>query len=227
MWRLGYYAEPLIASLEYQGKGRFDDPQRERTVLYGADAVSTCIYEIALPWKPHKDADYAHRTEAPESDVDHDLQQAELEQAERERTIAMRPFRMPATLYDYSKTLIGFGETLVVCDLDNITVRTGLSRIDPLSELMSELGVPHLDRSVLTGQGPFLKITQALSGYLMRNGFLGYEFPGLRALGRHAGYCFILFQDRYAMSPPLVPPIRLTPEDPEVIEAAANLHLIP
>jgi len=194
MWRLGYYVEPLAVSLEYQGSGRFDDPYKERTVLYGADLAITCIYEIALPWKPHESSNYAHRAEAPDPNADPELQKVELRQAERDREIAMEPFKMPASLYDYSKVWIRLKEPLAVCDLDNIAVSTRLSRIDELAALMRELDIPQIDRAVLTGQDQFLRITQAISGYLMRNAFLGHEAPGLRALGRHSGYCYTLFK---------------------------------
>jgi hypothetical protein len=66
LWRVGYHTDPLSVSIEYQGDGRFDDPQRERTVLYGSDAVETCIIEIAMPWYLHSDASYVERMEAPE-----------------------------------------------------------------------------------------------------------------------------------------------------------------
>jgi hypothetical protein len=79
---------PLSVSIEYQGDGRFDDPQRERTILYGSDAVEPCIIEIAMPWYLHSDASYVQRMEAPERDIDSELLQAEFDDAERDRAIA-------------------------------------------------------------------------------------------------------------------------------------------
>jgi len=105
------------------------------------------------------------------------LQKVELWQAERDREIAMQPFKMPAYLYDYSKVWVRLKEPLAVCDLDNIAVSTRLSRIDELAALMRELDIPQIDRAVLTGQDQFLRITQAISGYLMRSAFLGHEAP--------------------------------------------------
>lgn len=58
LWRVGYHADPLSVLFEYQGSGRFDDPQQEYTVLYGSDNVETCIIESALPWSLHVDASY-------------------------------------------------------------------------------------------------------------------------------------------------------------------------
>jgi hypothetical protein len=68
LWRVGYRDDPLSTSVEYQGNGRFDDPQRERAVLYGSDTVETCIIEIAMPWNLHADASYVQQKEAPERD---------------------------------------------------------------------------------------------------------------------------------------------------------------
>lgn len=103
LWRVGYHDDPLSVSLAYQGSGRFDDPQREHTVLYGSESVETCIIEIALPWRMHADASFVQRTESPERDADSELQQAELDDADRDRAIAMKPARMPADLYDKAK----------------------------------------------------------------------------------------------------------------------------
>jgi hypothetical protein len=86
---------PLSVSIEYQGDGRFDDPQRERTVLYGSDAVEPCIIEIAMPWYLHSDASYVQRMEAPERDIASELLQAEFDDAERDHAIATKPAQMP------------------------------------------------------------------------------------------------------------------------------------
>lgn len=78
-WRVAHHQSPLEVSLEHQdGSGRYDDPRRERTVLYGADSAVTCILEVALPWKPHVDAAYVQRAEAPTDDMDPDEQQCAL-----------------------------------------------------------------------------------------------------------------------------------------------------
>jgi hypothetical protein len=230
IWRVGYYVDPLSVSLEYQtGVGRFDDPLRERVVFYGADCAITCIYETALPWKPHKDAGYAHAAEAPETDVDDELKRAELRDAERDREIAMRPFKMPAYLYDYAKVHAELRDPLTICDLDNISVSAELAMVGEIAALMDELEIPQLDRSVMTGHNGRIRITQAISGHLMRSSFMECRFPGFRALSRFAGagYCHVLFEACYEIGALLVPPTKLTPGDADVIEAATNLRLIP
>ena len=225
LWRVGYHDDPLSVSIEYQGNGRFDDPQRERTVLYGSDRIETCIIESALPWSLHPDASYVQRTEAPERDADSELQQAELDDAERDRVIAMRPAQIPADLYDKAKVYVALAEPIVVLDLDDISVRRDLVQIPEIAAKMREYDLPDLDRSVLTGR--HLDLTRTISGHLMRRPFGGHDFAGVRVLSRHAGSSYILFEDRYRLGTRMVGPINLTPEDPDVIKSAQRLRLVP
>ncbi len=227
-WRVGYHADPLAVSLEYQiGEGRFDDPRREFGVLYGGDSALTCIFEVALPWAPHQDATYAEQAEAPESDADPELQSAEVEHAKHDREIAARPFQVPISLYEKAKVYALLSEPIVLCDLDDMPVRTNLSQVPEIADLMKRHDVPHLDRSVMIGQGASHEITQTISGHLMRNEFLGHRFDGIRALSRHHGECYVLFESRYRVRNQLVGPVRLHREDADVIEAARQLGLVP
>jgi len=228
-WRVGYHVEPLTVSLEYQtGEGRFDDPEGSKTVLYGADSALTCIFENALPWIAHQEAAYVQQAEAPDADTDDpELQEMELQQAERDRAIAMRAFQMPVDLYDKAKVYVLLKEPIVLCDLDDVGVRIEMGRLPEIASLMSKFDVPHLDRSVITGQGPYLQITRAISGQLMRTEFFGRRFAGLRALGRHRGECYMLFENRFDIERPLAGPVRLHREDPDVREAASQLRLVP
>ena len=225
LWRVGYHEDPLCVSIEYQGNGRFDDPERERTVLYGSDTIETCIIESALPWSLHPDASYVQRTEAPERDADSELQQAELDDAERDRVIAMKPAQMPADLYDKAKVYVALAEPIVVLDLDDISVRRDLAQIPEIAAKMRERDLPDLDRSVLTGR--HLDLTRTISGHLMRRPFGGHDFAGVRALSRHAGSSYVLFEGRYRFGTRMVGPINLTPEDPDVIKSAQRLRLVP
>lgn len=169
LWRIGHHTDPLSVSLEYQGNGRFDDPLREYAILYGSDSVETCIMEIALPWALHVDASYVERTESPERDADPELQQAELDDAERDRQIAVTPPQMPTDLYEKAKVYVELAEPIVVLDLDDISVRRDLARVPAIAEFMSAHGLPDLDRSVLAGR--HLDLTRTISGYLMRHPF--------------------------------------------------------
>ncbi len=227
-WRVGYHASPLDVSLEYQdGSGRFDDPERKLTVLYGGDSATTCILEVALPWKPHVDASYVRQAEAPSEDMDTDEQRLALDQAERDREIAERPPAMPTSLYDKSKVFAQLAKPIVLCDLDDVSVRTQLSKVAVVSATMAACNVPQLDRSVIMAQGPHLEITRAISGFLMREAFGGNQFAGIRTISRWKGEVFVLFQDRYELASPLVGPIRLHREDPDVIRAATMTGLVP
>lgn len=227
-WRVGFHAAPLEVSLEYQdGKGRFDDPERELTVLYGGDSAQTCILEAALPWKPHVDAAYVQRAEPPASDMDAEEQRLALEQAERDREIALTPAHMPQHLYERAKVYAQLVRAIVLCDLDDVKVRTELSKVPSVDAAMRACGIPQLDRSVITAQGPHLDITRAISGHLMRNDFLGHPFAGIRTISRWQGESFVLFQGRYELGPPLVGPVPLHRDDPDIVAVAAMLGLVP
>jgi hypothetical protein len=227
-WRVGYHASPLVVSLEYQdGSGRFDDPERKLTVLYGGDSATTCILEVALPWKPHVDSTYVRQAEAPGEDMDAEEQRLALQQAERDREIAERPPAMPASLYDKCKVFAQLAKPIVLCDLDDVSVRTQLSKVVTVSAAMEACNVPQLDRSVITAQGPHLEITRAITGFLLREEFGGHRFAGIRTISRWKGEVFVLFQDKYELASPLVGPIRLRREDPDVVEAATMTGLVP
>ena len=223
-WRVGFYADPLSVSIEYQGGGRFDDPEKELTVLYGADCAETCIIERANPWAPHTDASYAQRTEAPEAEADAELQNTELEQAEGDRDIAMRPHTMPADIYDAAKVYVALADPVILLDIDDIAVRRDLSQMPEIRSEMDSAAVPDLDRSVLLGR--HLRITRAISGFLMRNPFAGHSFAGIRTLSRHQGESYVLFAGRYKLGALMVGPITLTRDDPDVVDAALKLRLI-
>ncbi|MHB8240307.1 MAG: hypothetical protein ACYDFS_11845, partial [Vulcanimicrobiaceae bacterium] len=187
----------------------------------------TCILEVALPWKPHVDASYVQQAEAPSEDMDADEQRLALEQAERDREIAERPPAMPTSLYDKSKVFAQLAKPIVLCDLDDVSVRTQLSKVAVVSATMAACNAPQLDRSVIMAQGPHLEITRAISGFLMREAFGGNQFAGIRTISRWKGEVFVLFQDRYELASPLVGPIRLHREDPDVIRAATMTGLVP
>lgn len=225
LWRVGYYDDPLTISLEYQGYGRFDDPRHERIVLYGADTAETCIIEKASPWKLHTDASYVQQAEAPEADVDPELQSAELEQAERDLQIAMRQQLMPADVYECAKVYVALVSPVILLDLDDVGVRHDLARVPEIAEEMQREGIADLDRSVLLGR--HLNITRSISGFLMRNQFGGHDFAGIRTLSRHQGDSYILFEGRYELGARMVGPIVLHRDDPDVINAAIKLRLIP
>ena len=225
---MGYHASPLDVSLEYQdGSGRFDDPERKLAVLYGGDSATTCILEVALPWNPHVDATYVEQSEPPEEEMDTDEQRLALEQAERDREIAARPPTMPSSLYEKSKVFVQLANPVVLCDLDDVSVRIRLSKVPTIAAAMSACGVPQLDRSVITGQGSHLEITRAISGFLMRNTFGGHQFAGIRTISRWKGELFVLFQGRYELGSALVLPIRLHREDWDVVQAATMAGLVP
>lgn len=224
-WRVGYHDDPLTVSIEYQGGGRFDDPRGERIVLYGGDSAETCIIEKASPWLSHTDASFVQRAEAPEADADEQLQAIELEHAERDREIAMRPPQMPVDLYDSAKIYVALVNPVILLDLDQVSVRRDLTEIPAIKEEMSRAGVADLDRSVLMGR--HLEITRSISGFLMRNQFHDHHFDGVRTLSRHQGEIYVLFEGRYELGRRMVGPIILNREDPDVLSAALKLRLVP
>lgn len=227
-WRVGYHESPLAVSLEYQdGSGRFDDPDREFTVLYGANSATTCILEVALPWEPHLNSTFVQRAEAPTEEMDPEEQCQALKQAQRDLEIAMRPPSLPQTLYDNSKVFVSLASSIVLCDLDDVAVRMQLARVPSIQSALASNNIPQLDRSVITAQGPHLDITRAISGFLLREPFAGHHFAGIRTISRWNGEVFVLFQDRYVLGNNLVGPIRLHRDDADVVQVATMTNLVP
>ena len=225
---MGFHESPLTVSLEFQnGSGRFDDPLHEFTVLYGGDSATTCILEVALPWEQHVNGSYVQRAEAPDCDLDPQELRAALQQAERDHEIALRPPALPETLYDHSKVFAQLKRPVVLCDLDDVRVRTQLMHVPSVAGAMARCAVPQLDRSVITAHGPLLEITRAIAGFLMRETFIGHRFAGIRTISRWKGEMFALFQGRYELGTPLVGPIRLYRGDLDVVRVAAQTRLVP
>ena len=122
--------------------------------------------------------------------------------------------RNPADLYDKAKVYFELVESIVVSDLDDISVRSDLTQVPSIAEYLSAHRLPDLDRSVLAGR--HLDLTRTISGHLMRYPFAGHQFAGIRAQSRHSGITFAHFEGHYRLRPPVVGPIRLTPDGPDV-----------
>ncbi len=61
----------------------------------------------------------------------------------------------------------------------------------------------------------------------MRNPFFGHQFAGIRTISRWKGDSYALFEGRYELGTPLVGPILLGREDPDVVEIATMMGMVP
>jgi hypothetical protein len=231
-WRVGYHADPLHVTLEHQdGSGRFDDPERQRTVLYGAEDPRTCILEIARPWKPRPEAgDIIHAVPEPElasGENDAALLEEMSRHAERDREIAAEPLRMPIDLYEKKKVHVELERSLDLANLDDLQIVRALFAAPSVRTACDAQSITQIDRSVLMGRE--MEITRAISGHMMRVPLFGTNFPGLACPSRHpgAGFAFTLFEGRYALRLPPITEVTLSPDDPDIQFVATELGLLP
>jgi hypothetical protein len=225
-WRVGFHADPLHVTLEYQtGSGRFDDPYGTAVVLYGADSVRTCLLEVTLPW--HKgDDDYVSDIPSgsdPEDADDPELLAAIAQDAERDRVIASQRRRLPEILYDRAKVYARLAKPAQLADLNSPGTRLAL--VDAIPAVKAKLRKLRLtpaefDKSVLLSQ--YVDITRAISGYLMRGELNGRKFDGMRCDSRLDGTIYILFDGRYTLQNHDTP-VRLHPHDADVLKLAREL----
>jgi hypothetical protein len=229
-WRVGYYADPLHVTLEYQnGSGRFDDPERKKVVLYGAYSLRTCFFEIVMPWDPADDG-YVNNIPYeldPQDSHDDELRKAIVEDAKRDQVIAARRRQLPQTLYDKAKVQARLENGAMSADLNSPGTRMQLASAIPyVKTSLAELSLrpEQFDKSLLTSQ--HLDITRSLAGFLMRSEIDGIRHDGLICDSRHDGTNVVLFEGRYEIRD-YSAPNRLTREDPDVQAIAEELDWDP
>ena len=229
-WRVGYHVDPLHVTLEFQnGSGRFDDPQRQKVVLYGANTIRTCILKLALPWVQGNDEYAATTTHEPDPEDanDGDLAAAIAADAVHDEAIAKRRRRLPQLLYEKAKVQAFLERPAQFVELNSPGIRMELHDAIPFVATRFvglNLVREQFDKSLLTSQ--HLDITRAISGFLMRKRFEGAQADGLACDSRHDGTNYVLFEGRYVIAR-YTDPIRLTSNDPDIIAVATELRWDP
>lgn len=132
-------------------------------VIYGADTIRTCIYEVALPWEPGED-DYINDIREgtdPQDAGDEELARAIRADAEKDRAIAQRRRQLPQTLYEKAKVHALLDPAADLVDLNSVGARQELVRAIPdVQVAMARAKLRQLDKSVLLSQ--HLDITRTI-----------------------------------------------------------------
>jgi hypothetical protein len=128
-------ADPLRVLAEYQGAGRFDDPERLIAVLYGAPTLRTCLLEFLLPWKGAPGAG------AVLGAIPEPTDEEEAVDAARDRALAIASRRVPPMLYERVAVHVRADPTLALLDLHSVAVRERLALAPAVAHELALLGL--------------------------------------------------------------------------------------
>ena len=219
-WRVGRRADPLHVDVRYQGAGRFDDPERLVSILYGAPVLRTCLLEFMLPWAPASGAPTVLQA-IPEPTNDE-----EAIDAARDLRIAAEPRRVPKSLYERVAVRVNVEPALALLDLRDVGAREQLAQNAGVSRELQRWGLTQLDRGALLS--PHRALTQAITGAVLRGGALLSPVDGLFAESRHAGDIVAVFVgEPFAPRVEIVEIALLTPLHDEIVTVAEELGLVP
>jgi len=153
-WRVGRRADPLNVDAKYQGAGRFDDPERLVSMLYGALTLKTCLLEFILASKtPASLPKFQNVIPEPTND-------AEAVDAERDRLIAVAPRLVRPDLYKRDAVFVRAAPPLTLLDLRDVAVRDRLYGSRDVEREVSCWGFRQLDLGALLS--PRRPLTQAV-----------------------------------------------------------------
>ena len=190
-WRVGRRADPLHASARYQGKGRFDDPERLVGVLYGAIDLRTCLLELLRAWPeaPAAAAVLGRIPPAvePEDDVD----------AKSDAAIGAASKRRPVPPWIFQRDGIyvrAVSAPLQLLELRDVTTLERLGADQDVAREMVCCGYLQFDRGTLLAPVQHRRVTQAVTGAVLRGSFVSERFDGMTADGRHGGDVYLIFQ---------------------------------
>jgi hypothetical protein len=218
-WRVGRRADPLRVLAEYQGAGRFDDPERLVAVLYGAPTLRTCLLEFLLPWKAAPGAGVILDA------IPEPTNEAEAIDAARDHALAIESRRVPPMLYERVAVQVHADPALALLDLRIVAVRERLARAPAVTHELRCWGFAQLDRGALLA--PQRALTQTDTGVVLRGDIIS-PVDGLFAESRHDDDVVAVFVGGlYAPQLAVVVSETLTPTQSSVILAANELGLAP
>jgi RES domain len=174
-WRVGRRADPLRVGAEYQGAGRFDDPERLIAVLYGAPALRTCLLEFLFRWKAAPSAGAVLGV------IPEPTDEEEAVDAARDHALAIESRRVPPMLYDRVAVHVGADPALALLDLHSVAVRERLGLAPAVAHELRYRGFAQLDRGALLA--PQRALTQTVTGAVLRGDIIS-SVDGLFAVAK-------------------------------------------
>jgi hypothetical protein len=171
----------------YQGLGRFDDPARLVSVVYGADSLETSLYETidSSGLVPHS-AGATIRAGIPAPTTDDEEGDARID-----KTIARAPARIPPSFLRRRAVLLQHRDgPLNAYDLDSVRNRRIIADTPTVTPILARYKYRELDRSAITSS--HRDLTQGIANEFIR-GELVHSGDGISTLARRHGtiYAFI------------------------------------
>lgn len=224
-WRVGYYGAPASApSAASQGDGRFDDPDRAVPILYAAEDLETCVYEIidAMGVAEHPQAAAILR------DVPVPTTPDEALDAERDYEIARRPRRVPRSFFEREGIHVELEAGAVsLVDLRDTETRSVIAGARNVWVQLKAAGFDELDMSAVMSDRR--RLTQAITREFLIGEFAGTAHGILSLSRRSSKPIYALFADgRFPLEFRTVcKTMRFTAFDPLVTKVAKALGLMP
>ena len=170
-WRVGRRADPLVVLPEFQGDGRFDDPEHLVAVIYGAPERRTCLTELLRSW-PETPATATILNNIPAPQLPEDEVDAAVD-----RAIAAASKRRPVPPFVYDRDIIYAAATrlLTLLDLTDVTTLQQLEGDVGVAREMVCCGYAQFDRGTLLAPVQHRRLTQAVTNAVLRGVFARVE----------------------------------------------------
>jgi len=220
-WRVGRRVDPLLVRPEYQGDGRFDDPEHLVAVLYAAPTIETCLLELLRQWPGGSNA--AIVGGIPEPNLPEDALDAGIDV---KIAAASRRRRIPPYIYERDAVYAVAASPLTLLDLTDVITMQRLERDPGVGREMRCCGYSQMDRGALLAPIQFRRLTQAITNGVLRGVFADEHFNGVRADSRHGGDLYGVFLGGgYEPKLHATQQQPLTAHDPALRSVAATLDL--
>ncbi len=187
-WRVGRRVDPLAVRPEYQGDGRFDDPEHLVAVLYAAPTIDTCLLELLRQWPAASNAAIA--AGVPEPILPEDALDADVDV---KIAAASRRRRIPPYIYERDAVYGESASPLTLLDLTDVITMQRLERDPGVEREMACCGYSQMDRGALLAPIQHRRLTQAITNAVLRGVFADEHFDGVRADSRHGGELYGVF----------------------------------
>jgi hypothetical protein len=195
-------------------------------VLYGGDSASTYILEVALPWKAHVDAAYAQRAEAPWTTWIRPNSASPSSKPSETRRSRCGPAHAAGPVRKWSKFLHGSRPR-------SCCVTSMMSQFAPGSPKWIPWPQRCAHAACYSSTHRYHRLRPAPGDHASdrqipdAKPFFEHRFSGIRTISRWKGDSYVLFENRYELGPPLVGSILLNRDDPDVVEVATMMGMVP
>jgi len=224
-WRIAKSPVPLsFPNASKQGGGRFDDPHHIVPVLYCADSLDTCVYEVIdqLGMQKHEKATKIFGKKSISTSLE------ESRDTHRDIEIETRARRIPPEFYQRCAVHARFIKNpAMLLDLTSVGNRTALQQTSRIAQALKVLGLKELDVHAITT--PERRLTQTITSELLRGQLASDCMQGIYSISRRNGYIYALFGSTDILSDceVLKKTERFSPNDAVIRKIAVELAIKP